>query len=107
MKKKYEPCAICEEYIEGVACTMDQCPVAKLKAEVERLTIINRKLSEVNNDLNYQLDVWNPTEAIKKFAERLKKEVDGWYYDFANFDDTMDALNDIDNLVKEMTEEQE
>ncbi len=43
-------------------------------------------------------------EAVKEFAERLKTKVDGWYYDFAKFDDTMDALMEIANLVKEFTE---
>ena len=37
MEEKYEPCAICEEYIEGIICDKYECPVAKMKAEVERL----------------------------------------------------------------------
>lgn len=34
---KYEPCSICEEYIEGVICDKDKCPVAIMKKENERL----------------------------------------------------------------------
>lgn len=37
MKDKYEPCSICECYIEGVKCENEECPVAKMKAEIERL----------------------------------------------------------------------
>lgn len=41
------------------------------KAEIELLKLENKKLHETNNALNYQVDVWSPNEAIKKFAERL------------------------------------
>ena len=43
-------------------------------------------------------------DAIKEFAERLKKAVGGWIYDLWETDDTIDALADIDRLVKEFTE---
>lgn len=37
MDNKYEPCAICEEYIEGIICDKDQCPIAIMKTELEQL----------------------------------------------------------------------
>ena len=43
-------------------------------------------------------------EAVKEFAERLKKKAEGCFYDLANLDDFMCAVTDIDNLVKEFTE---
>lgn len=104
MVAKYEPCSICEEYIEGVACTKDQCPVAKMKAEIERLTNENSKLAETNNALNYQIDTWNPSEAIKEFAERLKNKSDYCY--FGNINSLVYRIleKDLNALVKEMTE---
>ncbi len=47
MNTKYEPCSICEEYIKGVVCTQDQCPVAKMKAENERLRKKNERLKNL------------------------------------------------------------
>lgn len=47
MVAKYEPCSICEEYIEGIACTKNQCPVAKMKAENERLRKKNKHLKNL------------------------------------------------------------
>ena len=72
------------------------------------LDLINRqkayieKVKPIHNSFERELECAKQ-EAIKEFADRLKKEVDGWYYDFANIDDTMGALRDIDRLVKEMT----
>ena len=37
MANKNEPCAICEDYIKGIKCENDKCPVAKMKAENKRL----------------------------------------------------------------------
>lgn len=70
------------------------------KAEIELLKFENKKLHETNNALNYQVDVWSPNEAIKKFAERLKAEL-------TTGAGTMrgSVLNIIDSLVKEMEEE--
>lgn len=106
MVAKYEPCSICEEYFEGVACTKDQCPVAKTKAEIKRLTVENSKLAETNNALNYQIDTWMPSKAIKEFAERLKS----LYTGEPITDDMHCSIGvikaNIDGLVKEMTGEQ-
>ena len=57
MAAKYEPCSICEEYIEGVACTKDQCPVAKMKAENERL---EKRLEEEKHALFEQKGWFDP-----------------------------------------------
>ena len=40
----YEPCSICEEYIEGVICDKGQCPVGKMKAENERLKTMHSEM---------------------------------------------------------------
>ena len=98
----YEPCSICEEYIEGVICDKDKCPVGIMKKELDRL----HKLQ-------------NPTkkaEAIKEFAERVKPMMFG-YYDCLKESaegrpykgdtlmdyEVVDMIEDcIDNLVKEM-----
>lgn len=37
MNKRNEPCSICEEFIEGVICDKDKCPVGIMKKEFERL----------------------------------------------------------------------
>lgn len=82
MKTKYEPCSICEEYIKGVDCTMDQCPVAKLKAENKTLTEYNDNLLSANAALSCTLldEVKKAkTEAIKEFAERLKSKFFNYY----------------------------
>lgn len=37
MANKNEPCAICEDYIKGIKCENDKCPVAKMKAEKQAI----------------------------------------------------------------------
>ncbi len=82
----------------------DGCPQAD-----DVLALINRQKAEIER-LKEEKDNLIRTyaecqaEAVKEFAERLKRQADGWYYDFANFDDTADALTEIDNLVKEFAE---
>ena len=49
----YEPCSICEEYIEGVICDKDKCPVGKMKSENEDLFY---KLSGVMHYVDKWLD---------------------------------------------------
>lgn len=63
MATNYEPCSICEEYIEGVACTKDQCPVAKMKAENERL---EKRLEEEKHALFEQ----------QAYTAKLQAEID-------------------------------
>lgn len=49
-KRLIEPCEICEMYVKGETCEQTNCPVAKLKAENERLKDENRKL---RNEMSY------------------------------------------------------
>ena len=75
MGEKYEPCSICEAYIKDVSCDNNNCPVAKMKAEIARQ--------------EEEIDYWKRnafkgcmergriaetarSEAIKEFAERLE-----------------------------------
>lgn len=100
MDNKYEPCSICELYICGYECHNDKCPVAKMKAEIERLKLENKKLHETNNTLNYQVDVWSPNETIKTFAEKMKgiiPEIDDTYIECI-------VEDYIEKTVKELTE---
>lgn len=73
--------------------------INRQKAEIERLEDSNKRLKEavglmLNNDNGVELI---KSEAIKEFAERLKNSETGKRFLMVNF-------NDIDNLVKEMTE---
>ena len=75
--------------------------IRRQQAEIECLTLENRKLTETNNALNYQIDTWSPSEAIKGFAEKLKeKGFADQYYEH----ESIIYVADIDDLVKEMTE---
>ena len=49
---EYEPCSICEEYIEGVICDKDKCPVWKMKKELDRL----HKLQESTGAGGYKIE---------------------------------------------------
>lgn len=81
MNEKYEPCSICEEFIEGVICDKDKCPVGIMKKEIERL----HKLQ-------------NPTEA-SGFKIELGKVVfythilNGYRHEYANLDEVVKELN--------------
>ena len=110
MNTKYEPCSICEQYIEGVVCTQDECPVAKMKVENDRLKKDNEYiLMQHKFQRRPSGDCWNDviekakSEAIKEFAERLKAEKIKPEFPWDDFYVTETA---IDNLVKEMTGEQ-
>lgn len=52
-KRLIEPCEICEMYVKGENCEQTNCPVAKLKAENERLNDENRKL---RNEMSYMIN---------------------------------------------------
>lgn len=111
MSMRNEPCLICEEWIDGVICDKDKCPIAIMKAEIERQEVeIERKGKILNS---YALQYGTVTdqskkikeikdEAYKEFAERLNKNFET-YTD----DEEKNALymrNLINNLVKELTE---
>lgn len=125
MVAKYEPCSICEEYIEGIACTKDQCPVAKMKAENERLEkrleeekhalfeqqAYTAELQAVIERLQKQLDskcdrciARDREKAIKEFAQLVKEHLDDFYH--TDDGSLLDTVSMVDLLVKEMTEDQ-
>lgn len=115
MKEIYEPCSICEEYyIEGVICNKDKCPIAKMKAENERLrkyyNDMESAIYEFRKDQAEVKFLKNKikTEAIKEFAERLKNiYIKDKRYDRPNAHTLIDWLfANIDNLVKEMVGEE-
>lgn len=79
-----ESCRECPAYNYGSKECVDEMLLTALdlinrqKAENERLNHIRAeiskeidKLREVNNDLNYQVNAWNPTQTIKDFAAYL------------------------------------
>ncbi len=87
--------------------------INRQKAEIENLKqIIDEEDKEIlklqkriifwRDDLNYQPEKIK-SEAIKEFAERLKEKADDYVLAEGEFE-TMIFENDIDNLVKEMTE---
>ena len=81
MDEKYEPCAICEEYIEGVDCGQYNCPIAKMKSEIERLREINGLLTEAGQEWQKRCEIAK-SEAIKDvFREIESKCIDT----FGNF----------------------
>lgn len=79
MNDKYEPCSICEEYIEGVICNKDKCPVGRIKKEIQTAK----------------------AEAIKEFAERLKEKAE-YHENGEGWEGYIYYADDINNLVKEM-----
>lgn len=100
-----EPCSICEEYIDGVICDKDRCPVGIMKKENKRLK------AEIRNTDNHLVSLDRPLievkiEAYKEFAEKLyekaeiviRKDVEGEPIDRLIY------LNDIDNVYKELME---
>ena len=94
-----EPCSICEEYIDGVICDKDRCPVGIMKKENKRLK------AEIRNTDNHLVLLDRPlievkSEAYKEFAERLKEKATNSFYEERKYVDT----EDIDNLLKELTE---
>lgn len=87
--------------------------INRQKAEIENLKqIIDEEDKEIlklqkriifwREDLNYQPEKIK-SEAIKEFAERLKEKADDYVLAEGEFE-TMIFENDIDSLVKEMTE---
>lgn len=83
----------------------------------DALDLINRQKAEIERlqTRNDELNILNKTaaqEAIKEFAERLKQNINesiGLYWDeiAGGYYLAEDVIDDIDNLVKEMTEVRE
>lgn len=79
----YEPCSICEEYIEGVICDKDKCPVWKMKKEIERF----HKLQ-------------NPTETSGFIVEDNKivfytNILNGYRHEYATIKEVAEELNGL------------
>lgn len=74
--------------------------INRKKAEIERLRSMNRAKLATIHDLKIELKTAK-SEAIKEFAERLKKDL---FYKCGdlNYTETCDTRRLIDNLVKEM-----
>ena len=80
----------------------------------DALDLINRQKAEIERlqTRNDELNILNKTaaqEAIKEFAERLKQNINesiGLYWDeiAGGYYLAEDVIDDIDNLVQEMTE---
>lgn len=100
MNNKYEPCSICELYICGYDCHNYKCPVAKMKAEIERLTEQNARL---NKECDHYIDFASTTraEAIKEFAEKVKENQRAI---FNTIYSKSDYCKMIDKLVRETME---
>ena len=78
--------------------------INRQKAEIERLKHRKTELQIRNQELQHE-----KSEAIKEFAERLKeiiiKAIDTYYTsNGGGYYLAEDTIEDIDNLVKEMTE---
>ena len=105
-------CCCAKENCEVVSC--ERCPLEKHYECTdimfhETVDFINRQKAEIlelqKRIINWRADMdYRPdeikSEAIKEFAEKLKNC-------FAISGDYLDIINIIDNLVKEMTEENE
>jgi hypothetical protein len=102
-----------KQFVEDVAFLKDF--INRQKAEIERLIDLASELTEDNEawladniDLRVKLKTAK-AEAIKEFAERLKKNARKFTeYDEGGWGCTVYAVkvDDIDNTVEEMTEEQ-
>ena len=78
--------------------------IKRQQAEIERLKDYNENLLSANTAMSCNLldEVAKArVEAIKEFAERLKEEA---LYPYPDSETKIVDVDDIDNLVKEMTE---
>ena len=96
-------CYECPFYTATAKCTEDLRDSAldlinRQAAEIESLKHRKTELQIRNQELQHE-----KSEAIKEFAERLKEKVSRGFWDELAYVD----VDDIDNLVKEMTEVQE
>ncbi len=116
MNDKYEPCSICEEYIEGVICDKDKCPVAKMKAEniaLNRRAIpssghilkVGNALLFAENEEDYDITINTiKTEAYKECVEKAKREIDRQPHSksLEASGERFRIIKILDNLKKEM-----
>lgn len=56
-----EPCTICEDYIAGVECENDKCPIFEMKRENKRLqkTVwsLRSQISKMKSDASWDDDI--------------------------------------------------
>ena len=101
MSDKYEPCSICEEYIEGVICDKDKCPVGRMKKEFERLK------AEIRNTDNALVSLDRPlievkSEAYKEFAERFNELLKDYApYDTLHIYEIQDRIDIVEDILTE------
>ena len=74
--------------------------INRQKEEIERLNIELQSMRNASNSYKIHYET-TKSEAIKEFAERLKEKLQ-WDVEF---DNKLVFESDIDNIVKEMTEE--
>lgn len=83
--------------------------IKRQQAEIEGLKEINTGLalnllySVVNKDPELRKEIM--AVAITEFAERLKAEILEWQYEFEYYEERKKAAKQVDNLVKEMMED--
>jgi hypothetical protein len=70
-KRLIQPCEICEMYVKGETCEQTNCPVAKLKAENERLKVDNAKLDTELKLLKQELQHKDELLELHKFYRKL------------------------------------
>ena len=107
MMNNYEPCEMCDEFVDGGVCDfVSKCPVAKLKSENERLQLELASLRKTHYATVKELYAYmNPveqmkSEAVREFAERMLEEINALnYQDYNNYLDTVGA---VDRLLEEM-----
>ena len=69
----YEPCSICEEYIAGVICDKDKCPVALMKNDFEKaLKTIDGLLAGQKTLIEEAKTA--ESEAIKEFVDKMEEK---------------------------------
>ena len=96
MNKHTRSVSLINGHIEGITDKL----VEEQKAEIERLNIRNEALTDITKNYDWKF-AKAKSEAIKEFAERLKRYkayVSGW-------DIYVVREHHIDNLVKEMAGE--
>ena len=101
-----EPHSIDKEWVEALQiCRQAIIDNEKQQAEVERLQEENKRIVGASIVFNGGVK-YVKSEAIKEFAERLKehKQVENYKINGYPYQIEFVEINDIDNLVKEMTE---